>query len=67
MQIDRLYYWQGGTEEGRWRMAWPTDLDAGRQDIEHMGYVCVRGSEAIGPPEGPPSLERINQVLKPYR
>ena len=51
---DCVYYWQGGTQEGRWLKAVPSELDlqALRASIERMG--CVWGNSSVGAPDGPP-------------
>ena len=52
-----VYYWEGGTERGKWHCARP---QAGKKlaDLSHamerMGYTCRFGHTRIGPPEGPP-------------
>ena len=61
---DVVYYWAGGTSPG-WRVA-HSGSDAGSATIAYLtqqGYVAVRGSTAIGPPEGPPSIARLRAVL----
>lgn len=60
-KYDCVYWWNGGTERGKWMRA-----DAGtRDEIRHMGYVAHNGNSAIGAPEGPPSLADIQEVLRP--
>lgn len=51
---DCVYYWIGGTENGRWRKAVGADLRKLRAEIEYMGYRVVYGRTAIGAPDGPP-------------
>ena len=63
---DRVYYYIGGTERGEWREATPgvyperLDIDTLKADIERAGYVAVKGSSKIGPPEGPPPNPFLN-------
>jgi hypothetical protein len=62
-----VYYWVGGSEAGQWREAAPNrwtpeaerPIDAFERAIQRQGYVTVRGSTLIGPPDGPPSRERL--------
>ena len=58
-----VYYWVGGAEAGQWRCAQPRDpwtaeadrpIDAFERSIQRQGYVTVRGSTLMGPPDGPP-------------
>lgn len=58
---DRVYYWTGGTENGRWREAIPNvypeykGIDALLADLKRMGFKAVKGLASIGAPEGSPS------------
>ena len=60
MKYDRVYWWIGGTERGRWN---ERAIQAGEHvndlcvRIRNQGYVCVPGRASIGAPEGPPILE----------
>ena len=57
-----VYYWVGGTEEGKWRQA-----DAGTcEKCRRMGYVAHNGNTKIGPPDGPPSEAELKSVLSFY-
>ena len=61
---DVVYWWSGGRSEGRWCQA-DSGSDAASATIAYlnrMGYVAVRGSSAIGPPEGPPDSARFEAL-----
>ncbi|MHC4121813.1 MAG: hypothetical protein ACYSWO_30445 [Planctomycetota bacterium] len=64
MTYDTLYYWAGGREVGSWNaVVRPYEgLDDARAKIEKAGYVCVKGCESIGAPEGPPADERFKAL-----
>ena len=69
MKYDVVYYWLGGTEQGRWR-AITTALEPESrtpnklvENLTKMGYVAHRGLRAIGPPEGPPSEAELREAL----
>jgi hypothetical protein len=56
-----VYWWNGGTEHGKWMRS-----DAGTRDaLRNMGYVAHNGSSKIGAPVGPPTLVEIQEVLRP--
>lgn len=67
---DAVYYWVGGREAGEWKTVSRRALDApdvgGLADVvnrlERGGYVAVRGSTSIGPPEGPPADSRFRAL-----
>lgn len=61
MKYDCVYWWNGGTERGRWVQADPGT----REECRRMGYVAYDGKTTIGPPEGPPTLAEIQEVLRP--
>jgi hypothetical protein len=65
MAYDTVYYWTGGTERGEWRETFITaaEIEETLASVRRQGYVAVRGSKAIGPPEGAPSAERLRAVL----
>ena len=58
-KYDIVYYWVGGTE-GKWREAFPgvfpeyKSIDELIDTITRAGYHAVRGTKAIGAPEGAP-------------
>ena len=55
---DRVYYWTGGTDNGKWNEAMPNcypeykDIDTLLADVKRMGYKAVKGISKIGAPEG---------------
>ena len=57
-QYDRVYYWTGGTENGKWNEAIPNcypeykDIDTLLADVTRMGYKAVKGSSKVGSPDG---------------
>lgn len=58
-KYDVIYWWQGGTEQGKWREALPgKDAQATVSKIKQMGYYAVKGLRSIGPPEGPPKNQK---------
>jgi hypothetical protein len=65
MKFDRVYWWSGGTECGKWN---ETAVQAGEQAhdlcvrIRNQGYVCIPGRSSIGAPEGPPRLEAFRST-----
>lgn len=67
--IDRVYYWIGGTERGRWQeiVCQPSEVSAKLAEVERMGYRAVRGSSAIGAPEGPPNFSALQVFPKAVR
>lgn len=56
MNYDTVYFWIGGTERGHWgsTMPEPDAIDAVVKDLQRQGYHAIKGSRAIGAPEGPP-------------
>lgn len=53
---DTVYYWKGGTANGRW---YRTLITADRIEetlarLRRAGYHAVPGRQSIGAPEGPP-------------
>ena len=55
---DCVWYWEGGTEVGRWRRA-----DAGtRAAIRRGGRVAHDGNVEDGPPIAPPSADEFNRL-----
>jgi hypothetical protein len=56
-KYDVLWFYQGGTDCGRWQAALvePKIFDQTENALHHMGYFTVRSRRAIGPPEGPPA------------
>ena len=60
VDLDRVYYWTGGTDNGKWNEAFPgvypeyKGIDALLADVQRMGYKAVKGSSKIGAPEGAP-------------
>lgn len=54
-KYDVVWWWRGGREHGEWCEALPgADIAETIQRIERAGYVAVRGSRLVGPPEGAP-------------
>lgn len=57
-KYDRVYYWTGGTDNGKWNEAIPNcypeykSVETLIADLERMGYKTVKGSSKIGAPEG---------------
>lgn len=64
MSHETVYYWYGGTEEGRWLELTGTGstIDARVDAVETCGMVAVKGDRRVGPPEGPPSREALRRV-----
>lgn len=66
--IDTVYYWQGGTEHGRWLEAFGhrgkarEHLRSVIQDIERQGRVAFLGSTSIGAPVGPPKRAHFVRI-----
>ena len=68
--FDTVYYWVGGREVGEWkptsyRVIHAPDVPSLAfviEKLERAGYVAVRGSTAIGPPEGPPLNSRFKAL-----
>ena len=71
VNYDRVYWWQGGTESGRWNevVVNSASRDQTIAGIEGQGYVALPGASTIGPPEGPPvkRLEELNKRLSRKR
>lgn len=60
---DCIYWWQGGTQSGKWNLATPQgSLDIAVKRVEQMGYVAHKGNTKVGPPEGPPSAEDFQRI-----
>ena len=62
MDYDRIYYWIGGTERGKWNSTF-FYTDEALEQIRVMGYVAHPGKLSIGPPEGAPSKEQLENAL----
>lgn len=64
-----VFFWQGGTEVGKWREAlpgvWPDRKTADQlvAELNRAGFVAHKGSQEIGAPEGPPAADEISAVL----
>jgi hypothetical protein len=57
-KMDRVYYWTGGTERGRWNEVWDLSgksAEVVADEVRRQGYIAVTGRSTIGPPEGPPA------------
>lgn len=54
-----VYYWNGGTEMGRWQRADFGTID----DIKKAGFVAYNGHTSIGPPDEAPSKADIDKAL----
>ena len=61
-KYDCVWWWNGGTERGKWMQSDPGTRD----ECRRVGFVAYDGSTKIGPPEGPPSLAEIQEVLRPF-
>lgn len=62
INYDRIYYYTGGTELGKWHEIWYYNEDT-LERIRRMGYHCVKGVSTIGMPEGPPSKDKLQAAL----
>ena len=64
MRYDAVYWWQGGSEQGRWIEAQPgANVHETVRALRRMGYVAHPGRRSIGAPEGAPSREELTEVL----
>lgn len=57
-----VYCWIGGREEGSWIEVTTYSVEDTIAQLTRQGYVAVRGSESVGPPEGPPSDDRFKAL-----
>lgn len=67
--IDCIYAWLGNAGSGEWLMFPLVDKTAKQLEVRlrRNGFVAHSGSTKIGPPEGPPSNDEINEVLNAQR
>ena len=63
MIYDRIYYYTGGTELGRWHEV-NHYSETTLSTIRKMGYHCVKGKSTIGPPETSPTKEQLVNAIR---
>ncbi|MBZ0121911.1 MAG: hypothetical protein K8H88_33265 [Sandaracinaceae bacterium] len=64
---ERVYVWDGNRRQGRWHAVAITPGESGLRiqgAYEARGHVAILGHASIGPPEGPPSEERLQAVKR---
>lgn len=61
---DVCYYWVGTRTPGEWRLKKPfrQSVDDTFHALRAQRRVAVRGNTWMGPPEGPPSPQKFEEV-----